>query len=54
LKFDSEKILANVILGDKIKDLYQVSGWSLIRLVTSEGNFDYEFKIDLEFDEVPF
>ncbi|WKZ18271.1 MAG: hypothetical protein QY310_12650 [Candidatus Jettenia sp. CY-1] len=54
LKFESKKILAWVTEGDELKDSYRVSGRSIVRLVTSEGHFDYELSLDVVVDEIPF
>lgn len=54
LKFESRRILAFAKEGDELKDSYRVAGRSIIRLVTSEGNFDYEISLDVLVDELPF
>jgi nucleoside 2-deoxyribosyltransferase len=54
LKFKSSKLLAFSPKGEEIKDSYKVAGRSIVRLVTSEGNFDYEISIDTTCDEFPF
>lgn len=54
LKFKTQKVLAYVHEGDELKDSYRVSGRSIIRLVTSEGHFDYELSLDVEVNEFPF
>lgn len=54
LQFRSQKVLAWAHDGDELKDSYRVSGRSVIRLVTSEGNFDYELSLDVEVNEIPF
>lgn len=54
LKFTGSKYLAFSHRGDEIKDEYKISGRSIIRLVTSEGNFDYELSLEVECSEVPF
>jgi nucleoside 2-deoxyribosyltransferase len=54
LKFSAKRILALGSKGQELKDSYRVTGRSLIRLVTVEGNFDYEFPLDVSIDEVPF
>jgi hypothetical protein len=54
LQFRSQKVLAWAHEGDELKDSYRVSGRSLVRLVTSKGNFDYELPLDVELNEVPF
>lgn len=40
--------------GDELKDSYRVTGRSILRLVTSEGNYDYELSLDVLVDELPF
>lgn len=54
LKFRTEKVLAWAHDGDELKDSYRVSGRSIIRLVTSEGNYDYEISLDAEVNDYPF
>ncbi len=54
LKFDAKKILAYARSGDELKDSYRVTGRSVLRIVTSEGNFDYELSLDVVVDEIPF
>lgn len=54
LKFEAKKILAYATEGDELKDSYRVTGRSLLRLVTSSGNFDHELQFDVEVNEVPF
>lgn len=54
LVFEARKILAFAKEGDELKDSYRVTGRSVIRLVTSEGNFDYELSLDVVVDELPF
>jgi nucleoside 2-deoxyribosyltransferase len=54
LKFITKKVLATTFKGQELKDEYKVTGRSIIRLVTSEGNFDYELSIDVTCMETPF
>jgi len=54
LKIESRKILAWATEGDELKDSYRVSGRSVVRLVTSEGHFDYKLSLDVSVDEFPF
>lgn len=54
LKFTSSRVLALAFEGDEIKDSYRVTGRAIIRLVTSDGNFDYEISLDVKVDEIPF
>lgn len=54
VKFSAKRVLAFASKGQELKDSYRLTGKSLIRLVTVEGNFDYEFPLDVTLDEVPF
>lgn len=54
LKFFSKKTLAYARKGQELKGEYKVKGWSIIRLVTSEGNYDYDILIDVTCEEFPF
>lgn len=54
LRFESSKYLAFSHDGEEIKDKYRVNGRSILRLVTPEGNYDYDLPIDVECYEIPF
>lgn len=54
LIFSGTKYLAFAHRGEEIKDEYKITGKSIIRLVTSKGNFDYELSLDVVCSEVPF
>jgi nucleoside 2-deoxyribosyltransferase len=54
LKFSGSKYLALVTKGEELKNEYKIAGRTIIRLVTAEGNFDYELSIDVTCDEFPF
>ena len=54
LKFKAWRILAFATKGEELKDSYRVTGRSIVRLVTSEGNFDYEISMDVGIDDIPF
>jgi nucleoside 2-deoxyribosyltransferase len=54
LKFEAKKILAYAREGDELKDSYRVTGRSILRLVTANGNFDYELSLDVDVVEIPF
>lgn len=54
LKFSATKYLALSRKGEVLKSSYRVTGRSVLRLVTQNGNFDYELSIDTECDEIPF
>lgn len=54
LRFESSKYLAFASDGEELKNKYRVTGRSVLRLVTPEGNYDYDLPIDVECDEIPF
>ncbi len=54
VKFTAERTLAFATRGQEFKDEYRITGRSLIRLLTAEGNFDYDFPLDVTIDEIPF
>lgn len=54
LKFSAKRILAFATEGQELKDSYRLTGRALIRLVTVDGNYDYEFPLDVTIDEIPF
>jgi len=54
LKFSAKRLLAVASKGEELKGSYRLAGRSLIRLVTVEGNFDYEIPLDVSVDEFPF
>ena len=54
VRFKSSKTLAFAIEGEELKEKYRLTGRSVLRLVTPEGNFDYELPIDVECEEIPF
>lgn len=54
LKFSAKRTLAFATEGQELKDSYRLTGRALIRLVTVDGNYDYEFPLDVTIDEIPF
>lgn len=54
LRFKSTKFLAFAKDGEELKNKYRLTGRSVLRLVTPEGNYDYDLTIDVECDEIPF
>ncbi len=54
LKFSAKRILALATDGEELKDSYRLTGRSMIRLVTVEGNHDYEFPVEVTIDDLPF
>jgi nucleoside 2-deoxyribosyltransferase len=54
LKFSAKRVLAYATEGEEFRDSYRLTGRTLVRLVTNEGNFDYEFPLDVAVDELPF
>jgi hypothetical protein len=54
LKFDARGTLATAFKGEQLQDSYHVRGISVLRIVTADGNFDYDIPIDAEVNEIPF
>ena len=54
VKFSSSGTLAVKTAGEEIKDSYHVTGRSVLRIVTSDGNFDHEVSVDTHVVDVPF
>lgn len=54
IKITGRKILEFASSGKKLKDRYRVSGRAMIRIVTSDGTFDFPIDIETEVDEIPF
>lgn len=40
--------------GEELKDTYRLTGYSLLEIVTSEGNYREQINLDVEVDEFPF
>ncbi len=54
VSFKAIKILARAYQGEALKDSYRIIGKSILRLMTSESNFDYDIRIDTTVDDLPF
>ncbi len=54
IKFSTKRTLAWAFKGEELKSSYKLIGRSILRLITSEGHFDYEILINTTVDEVPF
>ena len=54
LKFHARGIAATAYKGEQLQDSYRVHGISALRIVTADGNFDYDIAIDVEVNEIPF
>jgi hypothetical protein len=54
LKFSARGTLATAFKGEQLQDSYHVRGRSTLRIVTTDGNFDYDIPIDVEAMEIPF
>jgi nucleoside 2-deoxyribosyltransferase len=54
ITFNARKTLASAFKGEELKSSYKITGRSTLRLITSEGHFDYEIHIDTTVDEFPF
>jgi hypothetical protein len=54
LKFETRGTLATAFKGEQFQDSYHVRGTSALRLVTADGNFDYDMPVDVEVNDIPF
>jgi nucleoside 2-deoxyribosyltransferase len=54
VKFTADKMLAWAAQGQELKDTYRCRGTVLVRLVTSQGTFDYPSLLDIEVSSTPF
>lgn len=54
LSFRTERIVAELWMGQEILNEYKIDAAGLIRLVTSNGNFDHPFKFQVACSEIPF
>jgi hypothetical protein len=54
LKFETRGTLATAFEGEQFQDSYHVRGTSALRLVTADGNFDYDMPVDVEVNDIPF
>ncbi len=54
VKFKAQRTLAHVLLGEELKNSYEIGGRSLLRVVTPEGNFNYEIPVDITLEDLPF
>lgn len=54
LKFDTRGTLATSFKGEQFQESYHVRGTSALRIVTADGNFDYDMPVDVEVNDIPF
>jgi hypothetical protein len=54
VKFRARRTLAHAFKGEELKESYEIRGRSLLRVVTPEGNFDYEIPLDITVHDLPF
>jgi len=54
LKFTTRATLATAFKGEQFQNSYNVRGISALRIVTADGNFDYDMPIDVEVNDMPF
>lgn len=54
LHFSGTRVVAEKFKGDQIKNTYKLSGYSILRFVTSDGIFDYRVSLNSELSELPF
>lgn len=54
VKVKASRTIAAAWEGDEIKTEYNVRGRGILRLETTDGNYDHEFDFNLEINEIPF
>jgi hypothetical protein len=54
IRFSASKQLAYTPNGEGLQDTYRCRGRVVVRVVTSEGTFDYPSSLDIEVSTVPF
>jgi nucleoside 2-deoxyribosyltransferase len=57
IKITGERTLETIYGTDKnvvFKDRYKIAGRATVRVVTTEGTFDFPIELDVEVDEFPF
>ena len=54
LRFETRSTLAWAFGGQELLDTYRLRGIGILRIVTTDGNFDHEISIDVEVNEIPF
>jgi hypothetical protein len=54
VKFNARGTLATAWKGEQLRDTYHVRGRSVMRIITADGNFDYDISIDVEVNDIPF
>jgi nucleoside 2-deoxyribosyltransferase len=54
VKISGKKTVASAFGGEILKDSYRLSGRSLVRVMTTEGAFDYLIELDVNADYLPF
>jgi hypothetical protein len=54
MSLSGKRIVATKWHGDEIRDNYRINGTVLLRLMTNNGIFDYEFNLNLVAEKLPF
>ncbi len=54
LKIQMKRTLASALSGEELRDSYRLGGRGVLRLVTADGNFDYELVLDVTVEDIPF
>jgi len=52
--FVAKRYLSWAHEGEALRDSYRITGRSVIRLLTADGNFDFDIPLDVTIDEIPF
>lgn len=54
ITFSTTNILADKTQGDSVKDSYLIGGHLLLRIVTSQGIFDYVQSVNEQIENLPY
>lgn len=54
IKIKATRIIASAWRGEQIPSEYNVGGRGILRLETTEGNFDHEFDFNILLEDIPF
>ncbi|OOE57248.1 hypothetical protein BZG13_11730 [Salinivibrio sp. ML323] len=54
IRLQAKRVIARAWNGDEIPDSTNIGGRGIIRLETTDGNYDHEFDFNLELSDIPF
>jgi hypothetical protein len=54
IKVRMDGVIASSVKGQELRSSYKVGGSAVLRIITSEGNYDYPINVDYDLEEIPF